>query len=298
MFSRRVFMAVLSAIWILTAAAGTAAAATPTRGGAGERPLTAEEQAASDRKVAAAQRYLATPEARAAVRVSLVCVTPEGVVPHGTADGAGGAETNATGCDGVPSDFLSVSPRDQVRNTYCGPAVGQVIANYTWKMPADGNKYTQAQLAAWMQTDRLGGTSAFTLEDGLELGTAGAPRRPAGWDWVVTNLTDSDRDGTIGDQLHGFVRANVSGSRMGLAIPVLPHEDGGRFHLSSWPRPVNSPGHWISAYGWLGLYDGTNSSRIYYTDSSKDEGGATGRFWDPMRHMGGMIMDHTGRFVW
>jgi len=296
MFSRRVFMAVLNAIWILAAAAGPAAAATPTRVVAGERPLTAEEQSASDRKVAAAQRYVASSEARAAVRVSLVCVTPEGVVPRGTT--AGDAETNATGCGGVPSDFLAVSARDQVRNTYCGPAVGQVIANYTWAMAANANKYTQAQLAAWMQTDRLGGTSAFTLEDGLELGTAGAPRRPAGWDWVVTNLTDSDRDGTFGDQLHDFVRANVSGSRMGLAIPVLPYENGGRFHLSSWPRPVNSPGHWISAYGWYGMYDGTNVSRLYYTDSSRDEGGATGKFWDPMRHVGGMIMDHTGRFVW
>jgi hypothetical protein len=301
MFSRRIVMAALSAIWILAAAAGPAAATRPHRAGAVEQPLTAEERAASDRKVAAAQRYLATPEARAAVRVSLVCVTPEGIVPRGTDIGdAGttGAEPNATGCGGVPSAFLPVSARDQVRNTYCGPAVGQVIANYTWAMAANANKYTQAQLAAWMQTDRYGGTSAHTLEDGLELGTAGAPRRPVGWDWVVTNLTDSDRDGTFGDQLHDYVRANVSGSRMALAIPVLPHEDGGRFHLSSWPRPVNSPGHWIAAYGWLGMYDGTNSSRIYYTDSSQDEGGATGRFWDPMRHMGGMIMDHTGRFVW
>lgn len=301
MFSRRIVMALMSAIWILAAAAGPVAAAKPTRGVAGEQPLTAEEQAASDRRVAAAQRYVGTPEARALVRVGLVCVTPEGVVPRGPAasDGtANGAETNAEGCGGVPSDFLSVAARDQVRGTYCGPAVGQVIANYTWAMPVNANKYTQAQIAAWMQTDRYGGTSAHTLEDGLELGTAGAPRRPAGWDWVVTNLTDSDRDGTFGDQLHDYVRANVSGSRMALAIPVLPYEDGGRFHLSSWPRPVRSVGHWIAAYGWWGMYDGTNSSRLYYTDSSQDEGGATGQFWDPMRHVGGMITDHTGRFVW
>ena len=104
--------------------------------------------------------------------------------------------------------------------------------------------------------------------------------------------------GRVGDQLHDFVRANVSGSRMALAIPVMPHERNGRFHLSSWPKPVNSLGHWITAYGWRGLYDGTNSARIYYTDSSQDEGGSTGRFWDPIRHVAGMIMDHTERFVW
>lgn len=296
MFSRRIVMALMSAIWILAAAAGPVAAANPTRGVTGEQPLTAEELAASDRKVAAAERYVATREARSLVRVGLVCVTPEGVVPRGPA--ASRAEANVEGCGGVPSDFLAVAPRDQVRGTYCGPAVGQVIANYTWAMPANANKYTQAQIAAWMQTDRYGGTSAHTLEDGLELGTAGAPRRPAGWDWVVTNLTDSDGDGTFGDQLHDYVRANVSGSRMALAIPVLPYEDGGRFHLSSWPKPVSSVGHWIAAYGWWGMYDGTNSSRLYYTDSSQDEGGATGQFWDPMRHVGGLITDHTGRFVW
>ena len=196
MFSRRIAMALMSAIWILAAAAGPVAAAKPTRGVAGEQPLTAEEQAASARKVAAAEHYLATSEARALGRVGLACVTPEGVVPTRA------AEANAGGCGGVPSDFLAVAPRDQIRGTYCGPAVGQVIANYTWAMAANANKYTQTQIAGWMQTDRYGGTSAHTLEDGLELGTAGAPRRPAGWDWVVTNLTDSDRDGTFGDQLH------------------------------------------------------------------------------------------------
>jgi hypothetical protein len=39
-------------------------------------------------------------------------------------------------------------------------------------------------------------------------------------------------------------------------------------------------------------------ARIYYTDSSKDEGGSTGKFWDPTRHIAAMIMEHTQRFVW
>ena len=198
----------------------------------------------------------------------------------------------------MPSDYLGVSARDQTRGHYCGPAVGQVIANYTWAVPLNANRYTQGQIAVWMRTDELGGTSAFTMADGLDIATARAPRRPPNWDWVVTILEDTDRDGTVGDQLHNYVRANISGARMALAIPVLPHEKDGRYHLSSWPVPVNSPGHWIAAYGWRGLYDGTDYSRMYYTDSSGDEGGSTGRFWDPMRHIGGMIRDHTQRFVW
>jgi hypothetical protein len=303
MFSKRIALAVLGAVLILAAGAVPVSAAGPARSEpVPERRLSPEEQAASDRKIAAAMRYLASTRARAFGRVTLACATPEGEPPSTTKPGphdlsALGGPSTAADCD-VPADYLGVSARDQTRGHYCGPAVGQVIANYTWAVPLSANRYTQAQIAVWMRTDELGGTSAFTMADGLDVATARAPRLPANWDWVVTNLEDTDRDGTVGDQLHNYVRANISGARMALAIPVLPHEKGGRFHLSSWPVPVKSPGHWIAAYGWKGLYDGTDYSRLYYTDSSEDEGGSTGRFWDPMRHIGGMIRDHTQRFVW
>jgi hypothetical protein len=303
MFSKRIAFAMLGAALILASGAVPVSAARPARAmPTAERPLSPEEQAASNRKVAAAISYLASTRARSFGLVTLACATPDGEVP-GTSEqkrddlSALGGPSIAADCD-VPSDFLGVSARDQTRGHYCGPAVGQVIANYTWAVPLNANKYTQAQIAVWMRTDELGGTSAFTMADGLDVATARAPRRPPNWDWVVTRLEDTDHDGTFGDQLHDYVRSNISGMRMALAIPVLPHERDGRFHLSSWPQPVDSPGHWIAAYGWRGLYDGTDSSRLYYTDSSKDEGGSTGRFWDPMRHIGGMIRDHTQRFVW
>jgi hypothetical protein len=294
MLSRRIALAMLGAALILAAHAVPVSAARPTRPApaaerpvvTGERPLTPEEQAASDRKIAAAMAYLASPEARAAGRATLACATPD----------AGDPSTNAD-CD-VPQGFLPVSARDQIRGHYCGPAVGQVIANYTWAVPLDANKYTQNQIAVWMHTDEFGGTSSFWMQAGLDTATARAPRRPAGWDWVVTRLEDTDRDGTFGDQLHDYLRSNVSGSRMGLAISLKPHDRNGRFHLSSWPVPVDSVGHWISAYGWRGLYDMTDTSMLYYTDSSADEGGSTGRFHDPVRHIGGMIRDHTQVFVW
>ena len=303
MLSRRSALALLGAVLITIAGVTPASAAAPTGStpeGPPERPLTADEELASNRKVAAAMAYLATPAAKTFGLATLDCATPEGG-PDATSSRADlAAVTDATfsvSCD-VPGEFLPVSARDQSRSHWCGPATGQVIANYTWAVPLDANKYRQAKIAAWMQTDLNGGTSAHTMEDGLELATAGAPRRPSNWDWVVTYLKDTDGDGAVGDQLHNYVRANVSGSRMAMAIPVLPHERNGRFHLSSWPNPVNSPGHWIAAYGWRGLYDGTTFAKIYYTDSSKDEGGSTGRFWDPVKYVAGMIMDHTGRFVW
>jgi hypothetical protein len=309
MSSRRIALAMLGAVLILTAGVMPVSAATPSNPAPAvepmpirERPLTPAEQAASDRKVAAAVAYLASSAAQRFGRATLDCAVPEATPPNAATSrstdlSAIGDPATTADCD-VPSDFLAVSARDQSRGHYCGPAVGQVIANYTWAMPLDANKYGQIKIAGWMQTDANGGTSAHTMEDGLEIATAAAPRRPSDWDWVVTYLKDRNGDGGAGDEFHGYVRANVSGSRMALAIPVLPHERDGRFHLSSWPEPVNSPGHWIAAYGWKGLYDGTNTSKIFYTDSSEDEGGSTGRFFDPMRHVAGMVRDHTERFVW
>jgi len=288
MFSIRIALAVFTAVLILGTGVGPVAAAKPSAAPpTAERPLTPSEQAASDRRVAAALAYLATTQAAGMDVVTLGCVTPTGSTTDAT-----------TQACSVPQGFLAVEARDQTKGIYCGPATGQVIANYSWATAAGANKYTQAKIAGWMQTDVFGGTSAPYLEDGLEAATAGSPRRPAGWDWVVTDLRDLDGDGTVGDELQGFVRSNVSSSKMPLAIPVKPHDRNSAFHLVSWPKPVASIGHWIAAYGWYSAWTGTDFARIYYADSSRDEGGSTGKFWDPTRHIAALIMEHTGRFVW
>jgi hypothetical protein len=260
-----------------------------------ERPLTPGEEAAADAKAAAAEAYVATQLRQGANLVSLACVTPNG---EATAAGDGpSTDAFVTGSCAQPSYTLSVYARDQSKGHYCGPAVGQVIANYAWGVGA-GIKYTQSTIAGWMGTDVNGGTSAFNMVAGLERATAKAPRRPANWAWVVKNLTDSDRDGHVSDQLHAYVQASVSGSRMPLAIPVKPHDRNSQYHLASWPRPVNSVGHWIAGYGWYAYWSNTDVPHIAYTDSSRDEGGSTGKFWDPTRHIASMILEHTGRIVW
>lgn len=285
---RRLTAATLTAALLLTLAAMPAAAAKPVKPMPdGERPLTAAELAAADRKVASALAYEQALAASGADLVSLSCATPE----------AQPASTATLACD-PPQGFLGVEARDQVFSHYCGPAVGQVIANYSWAVKAGANKYTQGKIAGWMQTDVLGRTDAPYLEDGLEAATAGSPRRPANWDWVVLDLRDVDRDGSTGDELHSYVRSNISASRMPLAIPVKPHDRLSDFHLSSWKQPVASVGHWIAVYGWYNTWDGADRARTYYTDSSKDEGGATGKYWDPTRHIAIMIGEHTGRIVW
>jgi hypothetical protein len=288
MLHRRTIAAMLTATFLLTFLATPAWGAKPTRPPTGsERPLTSEELAAAQRRVAAAEAYESSLAAAGTDLVSLACVTPESQI-----------ESAMTTACAPPQGFLGVEARDQVFGHYCGPAVGQVIANYSWAMGAGLNKYTQGRIAGWMLTDALGRTDAPNMEDGLELATAGSPRRPGNWDWVVLNLTDTDRDGTAADQLHSYVRSNISASRMPLAIPVKPHDKLSDFHLSSWQKPVASVGHWIAVYGWLGTWIGGDSARTYYTDSSRDEGGATGKFWDPTRHIAILIGQHTGRIVW
>lgn len=285
---RRTIAAMLTAGFLLTLVATPTSAAKPGAPSAGgERPLTATERAAADRKVAAALAYEASIAEAGIDLVPLSCLTPES------------QSTSATtlACE-PPQGFLGVEARDQVFGHYCGPAVGQVIANYSWAMAPGLNKYTQGKIAGWMLTDKLGRTDAPYMEDGLEEATKSSPRRPANWDWVVLDLRDLDRDGATGDELHSYVRSNISASRMPMAIPVKPHDRLSDYHLSSWKLPVASVGHWIAVYGWYNTWNGGDAARIYYTDSSKDEGGATGKYWDPTRHIAIMIGEHTGRIVW
>lgn len=288
MFTRRFLMAALVAVLAAGIAMPVAAAkptpAPPSPPDAGERPLTPEEEAAAERKIAEAETYLRTVEAGGGNLVGLDCVTPQSAI--------------APDACYVPQGYLAVTARDQIRGHYCGPAVGQVIANYAWAMSSGADRYSQSTIASWMKTDVYGMTNAPELAAGLERATSGAPRRPAGWAWVVTYLRDLNRSGSTGDELQGYVRASISSSKMPLAIPVKPHDPKSRYNLSSWPKAVASPGHWIAVYGWYSYWTGTDFARIYYTDSSKDEGGSTGKFWNSTRSVAALIGEHTGRLVW
>jgi hypothetical protein len=297
MFIQRLITTLLAVLVLTTFSTHPAAAKGPRPGPASpadELPLTPAEIAASDAKVAAAEAYLASTTPDDAGLSTLACVYPDSVSSSGEETGDEAITATCT----TPSYVLGVVARDQNRAHWCGPAVGQVISNYSWGKSGGYNKYAQRTIAGWMSTDTYGSTNAHRLEYGLERATSGAPRRPANWDWVISYLKDTDGDGQFGDQLHDYVRANVSGSKMPLAIPVKPHARDSRYHLSSWPRPVNSVGHWIAGYGWYAYWTNSDTPHIAYTDSSKDEGGSTGKFWDPTRHLAAMILEHTGRFVW
>lgn len=295
---RRIGTTALVAVLLVTIVPAPASAAKPIASSeptaaATEPAASVEHLSASDRKVAAAAAYLDGVASDGGSLATLACVTATSLGRP-----SGGGSPNAEAC-GLPQGFLPVEARDQVLGTYCGPAVGQVIANYAWAAAPGRDRFSQRQIAVWMRTDVAGATSAQDLVDGLDAATRGAPRRPAGWEWAATPLEDADGDGHVGDELQGFVRANVSGSRMPLAFAVKPHAFGATYRLSSWTYPVDSVGHWITVYGWVGDYSNTDElARIYYTDSSEDEGGGTGKFWDPTFRIAEMIRAHTGVIVW
>ena len=301
MFSRRIAMAMLFAMLMSALTVAPAAAAKPTKPPPAqleERPLTPEERAQSDAKVAAANAYLAGVAASGADLASLNCVTPTAMSESATAGTDASTEGATIQACYVPQGFIAVYARDQAYGHYCGPAVGQVIANYSWAVASTANKYSQGTIAGWMGTDANGQTTAGWMEAGLETATAGAPRRPANWNWVVTNVTDQNGNGGTGDEVFNFLRSNISGSKMPLAIPVKPHASGALYWLASWPRAVASVGHWIAAYGWVGVYSGTAFSRLYFADSSRDEGGSTGKYYNSVLSIAWMISRHTGRLVW
>jgi hypothetical protein len=306
MVSRRIVMVVVTAALGLTIGAGPAAAANPNRptpapspGPIGERPLTPAEQALSDAKVAAAEAFVARLRASGFGLVSLSCVP--NVAPYGAPASASlkadKAPTASASC-APPSGFLAVEARQQKLDHYCGPAVGQVIANYAWAKKAGTDKHSQDVIAGWMKTNLYGQTSAPELAAGLQKATTGGVRHKSGFSWGITNLVDTDGDGTTADQLHGYLMSAISGARMPIALAVKPHEPGATHALASWPDPIRSSGHWIAAYGWYGLFSGGPWARTYYADSSGAQGGGTGKYWDPTLEIAAMIGQHTGRIVW
>jgi hypothetical protein len=266
-----------------------------------ERPLTPAEQKLSNAKVAAAELFVARLRARGFGLASLDCVPNIAPVrePVAAAGTSFTAQPNAaTASCAPPSGFLSVEARQQTKNHYCGPAVGQVIANYAWAAKSGTNKFTQAVIAAWMSTDLNGQTSAPALVTGLHKATVGSPRRAASFSWGITEIRDTDGDGATGDQLHSYLMSAISSVKMPVAIAVKPHQVGSSDFLSSWPDPVNSAGHWITAYGWSGTWSGAFAARTYYADSSGQQGGGTGKYSDPTSEIARMIGAHTQRIVW
>jgi hypothetical protein len=173
------------------------------------------------------------------------------------------------------SDFLAVSPRQQVKWYYCGPATVQQVINFSRGIVTDDNAvntFSQQQISdRWLKTDANGGTSPSAERVGMNAGS----RLPSGFGYAEVQVVS-------GADWHSKVITDITGWNMPLTAVVAPHDINYVYFLTSWAdgNAVNT-GHWIVIRGYYGKWDGTRDPLVYYTDSSAGLGGSTGRFYDP-----------------
>lgn len=196
------------------------------------------------------------------------------------------------------SKVLETQPRQQSTDYNCGPAVAQVIINYTRGLSSsslDGvstetNWTSQSTLGRWMGTTVLYGTGAPGVTRALNV--SGGLRKPfAAWSYAT------ERTGTA-KNLHDKVVTDIAVYDMPLAIAVNPHMAKVGIHqLASWPDERPLARHWIVIRGYEGLW-GSPSPLIHYSDSSAGYGGGTGNYWDLSEVLHETNQRNYGRIVW
>lgn len=306
MLHRRVLPMVLA---VLTAAtiAGPAAAAKPNSGpiviGGGppaNEPwiaATAGEQQIINAKLdtATAIEKASHGSVSGTLGATAVCLTPPRAVP---------AMPTPT-CEPTVGYRLTTYARRQSKDYYCGPATAQVIINRSrdiYSANIDGenaatNYKKQTYIATrlrwynttarrWENTDTIGQTNAYMLKAGLnELA-----KIPSGFIYAVVPT------GT-GAQWHAKIITDTQQWHMAFGTAVKM-TSGAR--LSSWAQiaPGVSVHHWLTIRGYSGLWDGTNSAKVYFNDSSDRQGGGTGSYTDSSLKMYTLNAWHTARVVW
>jgi hypothetical protein len=202
-----------------------------------------------------------------------------------------------------PSQYaLESYARQQINAYYCGPAAAQVIINRTrgyFFADKDGEKTAtnyrkQSTIGAFMGTDSNGST-AWMVKSGLnqyaDLAASGSSVAFS----VVSFGAGSDFHWAMVIATWDLVR--------GAAVPIQMTYDSQ--HLASWSSSTwwtNHKSwtirHWISIYGYDGLWDGTYGPQLYYTDSSAGLGGQTGTFRNASRLVFNLNQANSGRVVY
>jgi hypothetical protein len=199
---------------------------------------------------------------------------------------------------GLPdSKVLPTRPRQQMTDYDCGPAVAQVIINYTRGISSTSihgarsatNWTTQAVIGRWMGTS-IYGTGAKGVTKGLN--HRDGVRKPFNAWTYVTDRTGSPK------AFHDKVVTDVGIYGMPLAIAINPHmADVGIYHLASWPMERPRARHWITIRGYEGLW-GSPYPIVHYSDSSGGYGGGTGNYWDLSLVLHETNARNYGRIVW
>lgn len=243
----------------------------------------------------------------------VVTVTPEMQVVLGkkmqafraVAASVTSAQANGVMPASIPQSYtLPTFPRHQHLWDYCGPAVVQVISNYTWNYyytatsgeATTTNKYTQTYISShWTHTDTNGGQTspsyvALALNAASVLPFAGFYQlwqKPVWSDFQYAIATDTSQ------------------WLMPLAAHVNPRSLNSAYILTSWPTGAQKStyGHYIPLRGYSGFTQAT--ALAYYDDSSgtvDDNGvgmlGSTGAFSQNSHAVWGAMTIKAGNFYW
>lgn len=280
-------------VLLLGVSVPTVTAADPPAGGGNPPsnnkvlPLTREQKASKSAKEELIARVAGRSTSDGAATTS--CPTPTSTSASGAASAS--ANTTTSSCY-IPFKFVlgNVNPRQQEKWYWCGPAVGQVMSNYSWGMGAAQNKYTQAQIASWMRTE----INRQTFLGDFIAGVNRATRRPSNFVYLQKHAPSFTN-------WHNTIISGVYNWRLPLAAGVNPHPTWADYYIISWPEPKNAA-HYIELHGYEGYATTANGSRwVFYSDTAGPYAAAgmrAGNFrdisWDVYRTM----MANTGDMVY
>jgi hypothetical protein len=171
-------------------------------------------------------------------------------------------------CGGSTSRILEgVYARQQYKSYYCGPASAQVILDFIHDVvdpdPNGQNGITnwkkQTAIAVDLKTDDLGMTNRGPYENLLNDPDYGA--KPAGLTWKAFSALSG------GDKLYSKITKTVGTYGKPLPIAVLGYVNA-QTHLTNWGNCGGYCKHWIAIYGYDGLWDGSDNTRVFYADSA------------------------------
>ena len=261
-------------------------------------PPTAEEQEDLDLRLAQADALMVRTKSSSSLAIQ-TSFCP-------TVSLSSGVDAVTSSDCATPSYTLATYARRQTKDYYCGPATAQVIINHSrgiYSSNIDGENASTnymkqtaiAQKLTWTNpattkiedTDDIGQTNAYMLANGLNA----LAKRPYHFTYYVVAT------GT-GSQWHSKVITETQQWHMGFGTAIKMTSNSP--HLSSWVRVPSgvTVRHWIPIRGYRGLWDGSNTPRVYYNDSSDRQGGGTGSYSDPSLLVYNLNAWHTARLVW
>jgi hypothetical protein len=284
---------------ILSSSAALAKKPIPGAGTGGEPagseailPLSAEQQASRDQK----EQLIANTALRGDGSQLAASSCP---TPTGSTDGASSSEqvsAQTAGCYQPYRFVLAVYPRQQQRGDYCGPAVAQIVSNFSWGLTGSANKYSQATIASWAGTSAVDCTGDGIADAGSCLGNLiwamnQATRRPSGFAYMQKHRPTFTA-------WHNTIISGVFDWRLPLAAGVRPWTLNNQYRLISWTKQSHG-GHYIELHGYEGY--ATSASRyVFYSDTAgaAASGTAAGNWQQSSNVVYITMMDHHGNMIY